>query len=162
MYIASMPTPAVEAVIAAALHRVFAAAPYAPDSLELWLEITGAAVELLHDPGRVPQSMPVFLVYRQQRTEARYNLEVGSLHITSGPLAGTVHSDLDGAAEEVVHACGSSDLARTDPLPIWRFPHDPDPRATATADPTPARARARTDHDGRDVPGTAIVTPAAD
>ena len=126
------PRPA-EAVVAAALHRVFASAPHAPDSLELWLEVAAEAVTQLRHPVQAPASMPVFLIYRKQRTEARLHIDTATVHITSGPLTGTIHADLDVAAEAVVrdyHGCG---ITLTDSLPTWRFPHNPDPQAIAPA-----------------------------
>ncbi|WP_067667105.1 hypothetical protein [Nocardia miyunensis] len=123
----------VEAVVAAALHRVFASAPHAADSLEMWLEVTAEAVAQLRDPVEAPQWMPVFLVFRKQRTEARFYLDTALVHITSGPLTGTIHADLDAAAVAVVNDYHGYYITLLDSLPTWRFPHNPDPKATPRA-----------------------------
>ncbi|WP_040786057.1 hypothetical protein [Nocardia pneumoniae] len=143
------------AVVAAALHRVFACSPHAADSLELWLAVTAEATRHLSaraEPAAV-QWIPVFTSYRSQRTDAEYHTGTAAVRITTGPLTGITYTDPDSAARAVVTAYpnpapdidvdGDEDEDGEDVVelltlvPTWRLrvTHDPAPHAQAAATP---------------------------
>ncbi|MBH0777689.1 hypothetical protein [Nocardia bovistercoris] len=123
------------ATIAAALHTVFATSPHAPDSLEMWLDVTAEATRRLSSfPAPTGVSwLPVFTSYRWQRTDAEYHLPTTAVRITSGRLAGLTYTDPDTAARAVVTAYPTP-APDTDPdddggvvelsalVPTWRLP----------------------------------------
>lgn len=119
MYIT--PTPA---ILASALHKVYAKSRHAPDSLALWIDIAAEAVRELSSPVQpalVPW-VPVVLRYRLHRTEGDFFPFTGSVRILSGPLIGTTFADARSAALGVVDATPApvSDVMRN-VLPLWRF-----------------------------------------
>ncbi|NKY89886.1 hypothetical protein [Nocardia veterana] len=127
-------TACAPAIVAAALHSLFAASTHAPDSLELWLAITAEATSQLTTPDTAPSWLPVFTVYRSQRTDARYHPATTALEITSGPLTGTSYADPASAADAVATAyfdCGHHFGEPPTRLPTWRLcPNTaPPPRA---------------------------------
>ncbi|MFF0458648.1 hypothetical protein [Nocardia africana] len=115
-------TACAPAALAAALHDVFAASNHAPDSLELWLTVTAEATRHLSGPHTAPSWLPVFTVYRAQRTDARYDPATATVEITSGPLTGTTYTDTASAAEAVAtahpdtHQASDAEMR----LPPWR------------------------------------------
>ncbi|MGW0252494.1 hypothetical protein ACWDYH_38305 [Nocardia goodfellowii] len=149
-----MHTNATSAIVAAALHRVFANSPHAFDSVELWMAISAEAQRQLSEP-LLPVMMPwlpVFLHYRQTRSEGEFFPYTGSVRILTGPLAGITYTDLRDAAhailaETTARACGDDPNIRdgdtgngdaagagggVPPVPTWRFrvPSGPDGQAT--------------------------------
>ncbi|MFC3966499.1 hypothetical protein [Nocardia jiangsuensis] len=132
MYIT--PTPA---VLASALHKVFADSAQAPDSLALWLDIAAEAARELSMPVMAPVIpwVPVFLHYRLYRTEGEFFPLTGSVRITTGPLIGNTFADPDSAARAVVDATPAPVADRMRKMsPLWRF------RPTATTATLPAAA----------------------
>lgn len=136
------------AILAPALHRVFANATLAPDSLALWLEIATVAIRELSSPVlpvMVPWA-PVMLRYRLYRTEGEFFPYTGSVRIITGPLTGTTYPNPDIAASAVVAATPTPVTSHTGDetgtakaLPLWRF------RSTGTpAAFTPPTNRPRT------------------
>lgn len=117
-------TTCAPAVVAAALHDVFTASNQAPDSLELWLAVTAEATRHLRGPDTGSSSwLPVFTVYRAQRTDARYDPATATVEITSGPLTGTTYTDPASAADAVATAhpgTQHTSNSRTR-LPSWRL-----------------------------------------
>ncbi|MGA4791492.1 hypothetical protein [Nocardia sp. AB354] len=84
---------------------MFAASNQAPDSLELWLAVTAEATRHLSSLDTTSSSwLPVFTVYRAQRTDARYDPVTATVEITSGPLTGTRYTDTASAADAVATA----------------------------------------------------------
>ncbi|WP_227999110.1 hypothetical protein [Nocardia australiensis] len=117
----STPTPA---ILASALHKVFATSTQAPDSLALWLDIAAEAVRELSmpvKPALVPW-VPVVLRYRLHRTEGEFFPFTGSMRIMTGPLLGNTFADADTAARAVVDKTPApvADAMRN-VLPLWRF-----------------------------------------
>ncbi|MFD4439885.1 hypothetical protein ACFWPK_08905 [Nocardia sp. NPDC058519] len=115
------PTPA---ILASALHKVFANSRQAPDSLALWRDIAAEAVRELSSPVQpalVPW-VPVVLRYRLYRTEGDFFPYTGSVRILSGPLVGNTYANADSAARAVVEVTPApvSDVMRN-VLPFWRF-----------------------------------------
>ncbi|PSR66909.1 hypothetical protein C8258_18755 [Nocardia sp. MDA0666] len=118
-------TACAPAALAAALHDVFAASNQAPDSLELWLAVTAEATRHLTGPDASSSPwLPVFTVYRAQRTDARYDPATATVEITSGPLTGTRYTDTASAADAVATAHpGTQHAPNTQKqLPSWRLP----------------------------------------
>ncbi len=114
-------------VVAAAVHHVFRRAAHAPDSLELGLVLAiadQAARQLQRPaPGAPSPWLQVFLVYRKDRTDARYHTATGMLEITTGPLAKVTYRDLESAALAVVtrsRGNARSGVPVAD-LPTWRL-----------------------------------------
>ncbi|WP_433759586.1 hypothetical protein [Nocardia sp. CA-135398] len=130
------PTPA---VVAAALHQVFASSRHAVDSLEMWLAVTAEATRQFTtpaEPGVPAPWVPVFTVYRNQRTDADYHPGIAAVRITTGPLAGITYTDPASAARAVTTTY--PDPAPDDPValvPTWRLriDHAPDPTHTPAA-----------------------------
>ncbi|MGO4615671.1 hypothetical protein AB4305_14950 [Nocardia sp. 2YAB30] len=134
------------AVVAAALHDVFASSRHAADSLEMWLAVTAEATRQFTTsaepagPGVPASWVPVFAVYRNQRTDADYHPGIAAVRITTGPLAGITYTDPASAARAVTTTC--PDPAPDDPaglVPTWRLrvdhAPDPDPHAHPRRDP---------------------------
>ncbi|WP_062993799.1 hypothetical protein [Nocardia anaemiae] len=94
------------AVVATALHRVFASSPHAPDSLEMWLAVTAEATHQLTTPTEpaASQWLPMFTYYDQKRIGAEYNPVTAAVRITSGPLTGITYPDPDSACRAIVTA----------------------------------------------------------
>ncbi|WP_433754706.1 hypothetical protein [Nocardia sp. CA-135398] len=94
----------VPAVVAAALHRVFASSPHAPDSLEMWLAVTAEATHQLTTPGEpvASQWLPVFAYYRRERIGAEYHPVTAAVRVTTGPLTGVTYIDPDSACRAIV------------------------------------------------------------
>ncbi|PKV98926.1 hypothetical protein [Nocardia fluminea] len=126
------PTPA---ILASALHKVFAKSRRAPDTLALWIDIAEEAVRELSmpvQPALVPW-VPVVLRHQLTRTEGDFFPFTGSVRIMSGPLLGTTFADAHSAALGVVDATPTpvidSDEGDTSAasevapkiLPLWRF-----------------------------------------
>ncbi|MGY1876388.1 hypothetical protein [Nocardia gipuzkoensis] len=144
MYSTSTP-----AVVAAALHRVFACSPHAADSLELWLAVTAEATRRLSAPAEPAASpwLPVFTAYRAQRTDAEYHTGTAAVRITTGPLTGITYTDPDSAARAVVTAYptpapdidldGDGVVELLTLVPTWRLrvTNDPGPHAQPAATP---------------------------
>lgn len=118
-------TTCAPAALAAALHDVFAASHHAPDSLELWLAVTAEATRHLSGPDTAPPPswLPVFTVYRAQRTDARCDPATATVEITSGPLTGTRYPDPASAADAVATAHPDTPQASNveTRLPSWRL-----------------------------------------
>ncbi|MET7769058.1 hypothetical protein, partial [Nocardia sp. NPDC005366] len=92
------------AVVAAALHQVFAGSPHAADSLEMWLAVTAEATHHLTTPvdtGAL-QWISVFTYYDQMRIWAEYHPVTAAVRITSGPLSGVTYFDPDSACRAIV------------------------------------------------------------
>ncbi|MGY2116026.1 hypothetical protein ACW9HR_19150 [Nocardia gipuzkoensis] len=141
------------AVVAAALHRVFACSPHAADSLELWLAVTAEATRRLTTPAEpaASQWLPVFTAYRTQRTDAEYHTGTAAVRITTGPLSGITYTDADSAARAVVTAYptpapdidvdgdedGDDVVESLTLVPTWRLrvTYDPAPNAQPAATP---------------------------
>ncbi|WP_062987163.1 hypothetical protein [Nocardia anaemiae] len=123
------------AIVAAALHQVFASSRHAPDSLEMWLAVTAEATRQFTapaEPGVPAPWVPVFAVYRNQRTDARYHPATAAVLITTGPLTGITYTDAVSAARAVTTAYPGTDNDDTvGPVPTWRLStdHGPDPHA---------------------------------
>ncbi|MEU0872951.1 hypothetical protein [Nocardia brasiliensis] len=136
-------------IVAAALHRVFAGSPHAVDSVELWVALSTEAQRQLSKPVPVTMSwLPVFLHYRQLRTDGEFFPYTGSVRILTGPLTGIIYTDFEDATRAVViqmatpisgddddwiGAAANSDTADAGGdaallMPSWRFrvPSDPD------------------------------------
>ncbi|MEV6363164.1 hypothetical protein [Nocardia asteroides] len=99
----STPTPA---ILGAALYRVYADSSQAPDSLELWIDIADTAMNELQMPvaaALIPW-VPIALHYRKVTTDGEFFPHTGAVRIMTGPLTGTLYSDLDTATREVVAA----------------------------------------------------------
>jgi hypothetical protein len=135
-----MNNPSTPAVVAAALHQVFASSQHAVDSLDMWLAVTAEATRQLTTPTEpdAPQWLPVFTVYRNQRTDADYHPAIAAMRITTGPLAGITYTDPASAARAVTTTY--PDPAPDDPvalMPTWRLRvnHAPDPHAHPRRDP---------------------------
>ncbi|MGY1946210.1 hypothetical protein [Nocardia asiatica] len=140
------------AVVAAALHRVFACSPHAADSLELWLAVTAEATRRLTTPAEpaASQWLPVFTAYRTQRTDAEYHTGTAAVRITTGPLSGITYTDPDSAARAIVTAYPTTasdidgdgeehDVVEMLPLvPTWRLhlTTDPAPQDRSVEPPT--------------------------
>ncbi|WP_338767889.1 hypothetical protein V7968_02500 [Nocardia vulneris] len=143
-------------IVAAALHRKFAGSPHAVDSVELWVAVATEAQRQLSEPVPVTMSwLPVFLHFRQLRTDGEFFPYTGSVRILTGPLTGIIYTDFEDATRAVVAemstpVSGDDDDAWIDAatngdtadaggdvallMPSWRFrvPSDPDgqpPRA---------------------------------
>ncbi|WP_433195766.1 hypothetical protein ACQP1G_42320 [Nocardia sp. CA-107356] len=132
------------AVVAAALHQVFASSLHAPDSLEMWLAVTAEATRQFTTPtepagpGVAAAWVPVFTVYRNQRTDADYHPVIAAVRITTGPLTGITYTDPASAARAVTTTY--PDPAPDDPValvPTWRLrvDHAPDPHTHSRRDP---------------------------
>ncbi|UGT59888.1 hypothetical protein [Nocardia asteroides] len=119
MYVTSTP-----AILASALHKVFADSAQAPDSIALWLDIAAEAAREFSMPvmPSVLPWVPVFLNYRLYRTEGEFFPLTGSVRITTGPLVGNTFADPDSAARAVVVATPApvADMMRK-VSPSWRF-----------------------------------------
>ncbi|WP_433524066.1 hypothetical protein ACQPZ2_02165 [Nocardia pseudovaccinii] len=130
------------AVVAAALHQVFASSRHGVDSLEMWLAVTAEATRQLTtptepaEPDAPAQWVPVFTVYRNQRTDADYHPGIAAVRITTGPLTGITYTDPGSAARAVTTTYPAPD----DPValvPTWRLRvnHAPDPHTRPRHDP---------------------------
>jgi hypothetical protein len=131
-------TAASQAALAVALHEVFDSSTHTPDSFELWGAIAEEAVRHLTAPAptSLPQSLPVFTVYRKLRTDACFYPGTGRIEVTSGPLTGSTYPDFDHAARAVAshHAAAGAVSGPAIDLPTWRLnsaAHLPGPFAHA-------------------------------
>ncbi|MBF6545285.1 hypothetical protein [Nocardia brasiliensis] len=149
----TMYTNSTAEIVAAALHRVFAGSPYAVDSVELWVALSTEAQRQLSEPVPVTMSwLPVFLHFRQLRTDGEFFPYTGSVRILTGPLTGIIYTDFEDATRAVVAEMATpvsgddddawiGDPANTGTadadgdgaplMPSWRFrvPSDPDGRS---------------------------------
>jgi hypothetical protein len=124
------------AVVAAALHHVFSTSPFGPDSLDVWLAVATEAHWHLFTPAEPPQPLPVFVNYRMQRTEGRYDPATGDVEITTGVLTGTRYTSPASAADAIAAAYPGTGhtIGPAAALPAWRLHHPghtPDPRTPA-------------------------------
>ncbi|MFX0578829.1 hypothetical protein [Nocardia nepalensis] len=137
------------AVVAAALHRVFASSPHAPDSLEMWLAVTAEATHQLTTPGEpvASQWLAVFAYYRRERIGAEYHPVTAAVRVTTGPLTGVTYIDPDSAARAIVTAYstpapdveddGDDTVELMTLVPTWRLDvdHAPAPHAQPAVPP---------------------------
>jgi hypothetical protein len=99
-----------EAALAAALHEVFSAAAHGPDSIDVWLDIAHEATRRLNAPRPAnAAAVPIFAIYRNERTNAVFDPNTTAVHVVSGPLAGNQYRTPSQAAAAIVaHATDDS------------------------------------------------------
>ncbi|MFX0581115.1 hypothetical protein [Nocardia nepalensis] len=114
-----------DAALAAALHEVFSATAHGPDSIELWLDIAQEATQQLTAPQPDSASaVPIFAIYRNERTDAVFDPDTTTVHVVSGPLTGTQYRTPSEAAQAIVaHAIGDDRQCVVPGWTTWRL-HD--------------------------------------
>ncbi|MEG8179287.1 hypothetical protein GZH49_12185 [Nocardia terpenica] len=113
------PVPVREAMLAAALHDVFDTCGHGPDNVETWFAIAAAATRWLTRSPQQGSRLPIFAIHRNQRTDAEYDPITGTVHITTGPLAGT-HYPSQAHARHAITTHADTEGSR---LPAWRMDH---------------------------------------